>query len=33
MATYSSILVYEIAWTQEPWQAAVHQVTKELDIT
>ena len=31
MATYSSILAWEIPWTEE--QAAIHGVTKELDMT
>ena len=38
MATHSSILAREIPWTEEPgdretWQATIHGVTKELDIT
>ena len=28
MATHSSILAWEIPWTEEPWQAIVHGVTK-----
>ena len=27
MATHSSILAWEIPWTEEPWQAIVHGVT------
>ena len=27
MATYSSILTWEIPWTEGPWQATVHGVT------
>ena len=30
MATHSSILVWEIPWTEEP---TIHGVTKELDTT
>ena len=35
MATHSSILAWEIPWTEEPaaWQATVHEVTKESDMT
>ena len=32
MATHSSILAWEIAWTEEP-KATVHGVTKESDMT
>ena len=32
MATHSSILAWEIRWTEEPWQAIVDRVT-ELDMT
>ena len=28
MATNSSILVWRIPWTKEPWQATVHKVAK-----
>ena len=28
MATHSSILAWRIAWTEEPWRATVHGVTK-----
>ena len=31
MATHSSILAWEIPWTEE--QSTVHGVTKELDMT
>ena len=31
--THSSILAWEISWTEEPWWAPVHEVTKESDIT
>ena len=33
MAIHSSILVWRIPWTEEPWQAAVHGVAKESDTT
>ena len=33
MATDSSILAWEIPWTEEPWWATVHGVVKELDMT
>ena len=33
MATLSSILAWEIPWTEEPGQATVHQVAKEFDTT
>ena len=34
MATHFSILAWEIPWTEEgAWQATVHRVTKELDMT
>ena len=33
MATFSSILAWEIPWTEEPGEARVHGVTKELDTT
>ena len=33
MATHSSILAWEIPWTEEPGGAIVHGVTKELDMT
>ena len=32
MATHSSLLVWEIPWTEEPG-FSVHEVTKELDTT
>ena len=28
MAIHSSILAWRIPWTEEPWQATVHGVTK-----
>ena len=31
IATYSSILVWEIPWTEEIWRATFHGVTKESD--
>ena len=31
MATHSSILAWEISWTEEPGKAEVHGVAKELD--
>ena len=33
MATHSSILAQKIPWTEEPGEATVHGVTKELDMT
>ena len=34
MAIHSSILAREIPWTEEPgWQATVHGVAKESDMT
>ena len=33
VAIHSSILVWEISWTEEPGRAAVHGVTKESDLT
>ena len=33
IATHSSILAWEIAWTDEPGGITVHGVTKELDRT
>ena len=33
MATHSTILSWRIPWTEEPGVAAVHGVTKELDVT
>ena len=33
MATYSSILAWEIPWTEKPGWAIVCGVTKELDTT
>ena len=32
-ATHSSILPWEIPWTRGGWQAIVHAVTKESNIT
>ena len=33
MATHSSILAWEIPWTEEPEGATVHGVAKQLDMT
>ena len=33
MASHSRILAWEIPWTEEPGQATVHGVTKELETT
>ena len=33
METHSSILAWEIPWTEEPDRAAVHGVTKESSVT
>ena len=33
MATHSSILAWEIPWTEEPGGLQVHGVTKESDMT
>ena len=33
MATHSSVLVWEIPWTEEAFWATVHGVTKESDMT
>ena len=33
MATHSSILAWEIPWTEEPGRATVHRVSKESDTT
>ena len=33
MATRSSILAWEMPWTEEPGGATVHGVTKEADTT
>ena len=33
MAPPPSILAWEIAWTEEPGRATVHEVTKNLDMT
>ena len=33
MATHSSILAWEIPWTEEPGGATVHGVAKEADPT
>ena len=33
MVTHSSILAWEIPWTEGAWRATVHEVTKESDTT
>ena len=33
MATHSSILVWQIPWTEEPGRLTVHGITKEWDTT
>ena len=33
MATHSSILAWEISWTEEPGGPIIHGVTKESDTT
>ena len=33
VATCSKTLAWEIPWTEGPWQAIVHGVTKESDMT
>ena len=33
MTTHSSILAWEIPWTEDPGWATVHGVAKELDMT
>ena len=33
MATHSSILAWEIPWTEEPGRLYVHGVAKKLDVT
>ena len=33
MATHSSILAYEIPWTEDAWQATAHGITKVLEMT
>ena len=33
MATHSSILAWEISWTEELGRPTVHEVTKESDAT
>ena len=33
VATHSSILAWEIQWARGAWQATIHGVTKESDIT
>ena len=33
MATHSSVLVWEIPWTEEAFWATVHGVAKESDMT
>ena len=33
MAAHSSILAWEISWTEGPGGAVVHGVTKESDVT
>ena len=32
IATHSSILAWEIPWTEEPGEATVHGVSKESDM-
>ena len=32
MVTHSSILAWEIPWTEDSWQATVHGVTEEYDL-
>ena len=32
MATHSSILAWEMPWTEEPGRLTVHGVTKESDV-
>ena len=33
MATHSSILAWDIPWTEGAWWTTVHGVTKESDLT
>ena len=33
MVTHSSILAWEIPWTEGTWRATVHEGTKESDTT
>ena len=33
MTNHSSILAWRIPWTEKPWQATVHGVAKESDMT
>ena len=33
MTTHSSILIWEIPWTEGTWWATVHGVTEESDTT
>ena len=33
MATHSSILAWEIPWTEEPSRTRIYRVTKESDMT
>ena len=33
MATHTSILTWEIPWTEEPGRATVHGAAKESDVT
>jgi len=33
MASHSSVLAWEIPWTEGPWQAEVHGIAKESDTT
>ena len=33
MATHSSILAWEIPWTEEPDELTVHGIAKESDMT
>ena len=32
-ATHSSILAWEIPWTEGAWQATVHRIAKEPNVT
>ena len=33
MATYSSIIAWEIPWTEDPGRTTIHGITKESDMT
>jgi len=33
MATHSSVLDWDISWSEEAWQATLHGVVKESDTT